>query len=331
MSAHRRETVLVTGAAGYIGTVTCDALLATGYDVCGVDNLSLGVHGIKHLLSHPAFDFHRGDVLDAEDMQGVLGDACPTAVMHLAAVVGDPASKMQPERTVRVNRDATIALYRAAAEAGAKHFVFASTCSNYGLSAADAALSEEAPLNPLSPYATSKVEAEEWLLRHAFADCPATILRFSTAHGLSPRMRFDLTINEFAKTICEGRPLDLYDADTWRPYCHIRDIARAIETVVSVARPSSRDCEVYNVGCNDENHTKRQIVERVEAVTGVRARVRDIGTGRDRRNYRVSFDKIRSDYSFVPRLGVTDTARHVAQGLALGLFPAEERVTYGNV
>src|SRR6185436_18115879 len=124
------ETVLVTGAAGYIGTVVAGTLLSRGHRVHGLDNLMYGAHGLPHLLAHPGFTFHRADLTSSDDVARILSEARPAAVVHLAAIVGDPASKLQPEHTVRVNRDATIELYQRALAAGARRFLFASTCSN---------------------------------------------------------------------------------------------------------------------------------------------------------------------------------------------------------
>jgi nucleoside-diphosphate-sugar epimerase len=330
MKQHDARTVLVTGAAGYIGTVVSGALLSRGYRVHAVDNLMYGSHSLKHLLASPDFSFHRADITVFDKVAQIFAETRPAAVVHLAAIVGDPASKLQPERTVTVNRDATIELYQIARSSGARRFVFASTCSNYGLSESDELLTEDSPLQPLSVYATSKVDAERWLIANADARCAARIFRFSTAHGLSPRMRFDLTINEFTRTICERQTLEVYDGDTWRPYCHVIDIAEvlamALEREVGAAA-----CAVYNVGSNGENCTKADIIQRISAATGLAADVRNVGAGKDRRNYRVSFDKLRADYQFTPRFSVAYSARQIHNALQLGAFPRDAAHGYGNV
>jgi len=329
MTQHDATSILVTGAAGYIGTVVSGVLLSRGYRVHGVDNLMYGSHGVKHLLAAPEFSFHVADITAYDKLAQIFAETRPAAVVHLAAIVGDPASKLQPELTVTVNRDATIELYRIARSSGARRFVFASTCSNYGLSASDELLTEDSPLQPLSVYAASKVDAERWLIGNADPQCPARIFRFSTAHGLSPRMRFDLTINEFTRTICERQTLEVYDGDTWRPYCHVIDIAELLAIALD-REIGAAACAVYNVGSNAENCTKSDIIQRIEAATGLAADVRNIGAGKDRRNYRVSFDKLRADYQFTPRFGVAYSARQIHDALRVDAFPRDAVHGYGN-
>jgi nucleoside-diphosphate-sugar epimerase len=330
MKQHDARTVLVTGAAGYIGTVVSGALLSRGYRVHAVDNLMYGSHSLKYLLASPDFSFHGADITVFDKVAQIFAETRPAAVVHLAAIVGDPASKLQPERTVTVNRDATIELYQIARSSGARRFVFASTCSNYGLSESDELLTEDSPLQPLSVYATSKVDAERWLIANADARCAARIFRFSTAHGLSPRMRFDLTINEFTRTICERQTLEVYDGDTWRPYCHVIDIAEVLAMALE-REVGGAACAVYNVGSNGENCTKADIIQRIAAATGLAADVRNVGSGKDRRNYRVSFDKLRADYQFTPRFSVAYSARQIHNALQLGAFPPDAAHGYGNV
>lgn len=323
-------SVLVTGAAGYIGTVVSDALLSRGHHVHGLDNLMYGSHGVEHLLACPSFSFHHAEITAFDEVARVLAEARPAAVVHLAAIVGDPASKLQPEHTVKVNRDATIELYQRARASGTRRFLFASTCSNYGLSGTDELLTEASSLQPLSVYAASKVEAERWLMAHSDTSCATKIFRFSTAHGLSPRMRFDLTVNEFTRTICGRESLELYDGDTWRPYCHVLDIAEVLAMALE-RDPVVAGCAVYNVGSNEENYTKGDIIHRIETATGLSARVRNVGSGKDRRNYRVSFDRLRADYGFTPRFGVAHSARQIHQALQLGAFSRGGGQRYGNV
>jgi nucleoside-diphosphate-sugar epimerase len=174
----------------------------------------MGPSALAGLLPQPRFCFEEADITDGQRIQHVLLAHSPTAVIHLAAIVGDPACKAESKLARRVNYEATQGLYGAACDAGVSRFIFASTCSNYGLSDSDALLTEQSTLNPLSLYAETKVHAENWLLQQRSESCPPTILRFSTAHGLSPRMRFDLTVNEFARTLLSGQPLDIYDSLT---------------------------------------------------------------------------------------------------------------------
>ena len=181
---------------------------------------------------------------------------------------------------------------RTSRRAGVDRLVFTSTCSNYGLRDTDEPATEESELSPVSLYAELKVDFERFVLdRSDWNLCP-TLLRIATAYGLSQRMRFDLTISEFTRTLAVGDELVVYDADTWRPYCHVEDISGAVMTALTADEALVRS-EVFNVGHSDENYTKRMVVDVVQDVLGGAGSVSFEEGGRDPRNYRVNFDKIR--------------------------------------
>jgi nucleoside-diphosphate-sugar epimerase len=181
--------------------------------------------------------------------------------------------------------------------------VFASTCSNYGLIESNELADETYPLNPLSLYAKAKVTAEKHLLaQQGTADYTPTILRFATAFGLAPRMRFDLTVNEFTRVLALGRELLVFDAHTWRPYCHVRDFARLIKRVIEAPRAEVA-FEVFNAGGEVNNFTKQGIVETIRALLP-NANVRYQEHGSDPRNYRVNFRKVRETLGFEPEYTV---------------------------
>ncbi len=199
-------------------------------------------------------------------------------------------------------------------------FVFTSTCSNYGLRGSDEPATEESDLAPLSLYAEMKVDFE----RHVLAGGPdwelsPTLLRIATAYGFSPRMRFDLTISEFTRTLAVGEELVVYDADTWRPYCHVADISRAIMTVLTGPESEVRG-EIFNVGHSDENYTKRMVVDAVQEHLGGAGRVRFTEGGNDPRNYRVSFEKIGEQLGFEPRERVPRTVGRLIAAVQAGAF-----------
>lgn len=322
--------VMLTGAAGYIGSMVTMALLHKGFRVLGVDNLSFGSRSLATHFSHPSFDFEKLDITDFEAVQRLISRKQPNHVVHLAAIVGDPACKAQPDLARKVNLLATQRLYESCAGTNVKRFLFASTCSNYGLSIGDELLSEDSPLNPVSLYAECKVAAEEWLLNHSSSGPQAFVLRFSTAHGLSPRMRFDLTVNEFAKALLEGLPLELYDAATWRPYCHVIDFGRVISQCLS-SKSLNATNYVLNVGSDAQNFRKLDIVDKILAhlPQGI-ARIKNVGDGKDRRNYRVSFKKLTDTLSVTPIYTIDETIISIGSALKAGVFQ-DNKAIYANV
>jgi len=302
----RQGTVLVTGGAGYIGSLLVDDLLARGWSVRVVDALAVGDgHSLLHVWGRPGLDFVRGDVRDSELRASALAGV--DAVVHLAAVVGDPACARDPELAKEINLGATRALVSEAAAAGVGRFVFASTCSNYGkLEDGDAFATEEWELRPVSLYAETKVAAELDVLAHSAAGFATTCLRFATVYGVSPRMRFDLTVNEFARDALLNQKLVVYGEQFWRPYVHVLDAVRALSTVLEAPTEQVQG-EVFNVGNSSQNFRKQDLVqflvERIPSTV-----VERVARQEDPRDYRVGFEKIES------RLGYA-TTRTVPGGI----------------
>ena len=315
------RTVLVVGGAGYVGTVLVARLLEAGGEVRVLDQLIYdNGFALAPLLDHPRLRFQRGDLRDpdayAQAAQGV------TDVVLLASLVGDPICKAYPELAREVNEDGAKAVIDRLDEFGVGRFVFTSTCSNYGIHTSSRLATEDSELNPQSLYARTKIAIEEYLLgRAGELASSATVLRIATAYGLSPRMRFDLTVSQFAWELASGRALQVYDADTWRPYCHIADIARAIMTVLLAPEGKIRG-QVFNVGDTGQQFTKRMIVDEVRKHLGevtVSYGEGDI----DPRNYRVSFEKI------ADRLGFR--CEHTVQDYLARLMPAVQAGVYPDV
>jgi nucleoside-diphosphate-sugar epimerase len=311
--------VLVVGGAGYVGNVLVRRLLAGGYRVRVLDRL-LFDHGsaLAGLVEEPGFDFVYGDLCEPADLERSLEDV--TDVVLLAALVGDPICRKYPDLARRVNDEGAKRLFETLAGRGIDRFVFTSTCSNYGLRGTDDPATEESELAPLSLYAETKVEFERFVLaREADWDLCPVLLRIATAYGLSPRMRFDLTISEFTRTLAVGQELVVYDADTWRPYCHVRDIAQAVLTALESPADAVRG-EVFNVGHEDGNYTKRMVVDAVQEHLGGSGTVRFTEGGQDPRNYRVSFDKIRDRLGFEAEHRVPDTIGRLIGAIRAGAF-----------
>ena len=299
--------VTVTGGAGYIGACATRELLAAGHDVTVLDSLLHGQEDVAAGLEAAGAHVVRGDVRDAAARREALDGA--EGVVHLAAIVGDPACAADPERSHEVNVEGTRALVADAA--GAERIVFASTCSNYGRMADPLVpVDETAPLAPVSLYAEQKVQMERELLAR---DGVATCLRFATIYGVAERMRFDLTVNEFTRDLWDGRTLEVYGEQFWRPYVHVADAARALALVL--AAPADRVAgRVFNVGHSDENYRKLDLVgvirERLPA-----ADVRFVHRDEDPRDYRVSFERIRTELGFDPVMRVPDGVAELLVGL----------------
>jgi nucleoside-diphosphate-sugar epimerase len=286
---------VVTGGAGYVGAVVVDELLARGRKVRVVDAL---VHGsVPSLLlawGHRKFEFVRADVRDREAVRAALQGA--DAVVHGAAIVGDPACSRQPELAREVNLEATRSLLDEVQAAEVDRFLFTSTCSNYGRLDGEAVATEDFPLRPVSLYAETKVQAELEVLARAADGLCASCLRFATVFGTSPRMRFDLTVNEFARDVLLAPELVVYGEQFWRPYVHVRDAASAIALALDAPVKAVRG-EVFNVGDNEQNYRKLDIVALLRE-RFPQAMFKFVHKDEDPRDYRVGFDKIRAALGF---------------------------------
>jgi len=214
-------------------------------------------------------------------------------------LVGDPITKKYPNLSKKININDMKNIINFLNGKSLSKVIFISTCSNYGIVENDGIANEETILNPLSDYAKAKVEIENYiLLNKENIDYSPTILRFATAFGLAPRMRFDLTVNEFTRDVALGKDLVVFDADTWRPYCHVKDFASIILNVLN----SPNDVvgfQVFNSGSNKNNSTKRGIIEKISKHVSVKNVVFK-NKGADTRNYRVDFSKIKNILNFEP-------------------------------
>ena len=310
--------VLVTGGAGYIGSVLCQLLMDEGFEVRVIDRLLYGGQSIAGFMNNDAFEFHKGDICNKAEVERAMVGV--DHVVNLAAIVGDPNCAAHPEEAVRTNVEGVKVLFNAAENQGVSKFISASTCSNYGKMAdPNALVNEDSELRPVSLYAETKVAMEEFLMgQDRDGCCKPTMLRFATAHGLSPMMRFDLTVNHFTKDLALKRELEVFGQQFWRPYCHIFDLSRAILAVLN--SPSENvEFEVFNVGATSENYTKGMIVQEIQqSIPG--AKVKYVDKTEDPRDYRVSFEKISRVLGFSVEKTVPKTIRQVRQAVEDGLF-----------
>jgi len=322
--------VLIVGGAGYVGSVMTGEFLRWGYRVRCLDGLAYHNNlTVLPYLSNPNYQFMRGDVRREADVEKALQGV--TDVIILAGLVGDPITKKYPELSESINNGGMAQVVKACTGKGLNKVVFVSTCSNYGLIPEGTIAAEDYELNPLSLYAKSKVAMEQMLLgARDKVDFNATVLRFSTAFGLSPRMRFDLTVSEFTRAMHRHEDLLVYDAHTWRPYCHLLDFSEVLRRVLE-APVETVSFEVFNAGGDINNFTKKMIVEAIlEKIPDAPVRFQEHGT--DPRNYKVNFSKIRQTLLFEPRWTVRDGIAELLTALEQGLFDdvSSPASFYGN-
>jgi nucleoside-diphosphate-sugar epimerase len=324
---NRDGVTVVTGGVGYIGAPLCLDLAATGRRVRALDSLLHGQLEIAEQLERAGVEVIRGDVRDPQARERALTGA--RAVVHLAAIVGDPACARDPAMSAEVNVEGTRALVHDASRLGVKRFVFASTCSNYGRMADPATpIDETGVLAPVSLYAEQKVQMEKALLESDEAVEPVC-LRFATIYGVAPRMRFDLTVNEFTRDLWAGRRLEVFGEQFWRPYVHVRDAGRAVRTVLD-APPQRVAGDVFNVGRSGENYRKLDLVEEIRKLTG-RGEVAYVRQDEDPRDYKVSFEKIRAGLGFETGMTVPDGIAEVLEGLEQNRFGDPFDGRYRNI
>ncbi len=319
---------MVTGGAGYIGSVVAGRLLADGFAVRVIDNLTFGGDALLGLAAHRDFEFIRGDLRNTSDVAAAVSGV--HGIVHLAAIVGDPACKSTPALAKEVNGDAAQLLLESAIGAGVQRFVFSSTCSNYGkMPDADGFVDEESELRPVSLYAELKVAFERQLLSLDHSAMTATALRFATAYGLSPRPRFDLTVNEFTRDLCLGRELEIFGEQFWRPYAHVSDLAAACSLTLR-ADPALVAGQAFNVGDNNENYQKKTLVDMIlKRLPETAELVKYVKRDEDPRDYRVRFDKIQDTLGFgvtrtVPD-GIAETVAAIRSGLIADPFDGKHR------
>lgn len=306
--------VLVIGGAGYLGSVLVRHLLERRYRVRVLDRFLFGHESLAELDVHSGFERVEGDFRDlecvAEAARGVQ------AAIHLGAIVGDRACAVDEQATLETNYAATALVADVCKSLRIPRLVFASTCSVYG--ASDRVVDETSSLNPLSHYAATKADAEKALLESRDGNFHPTILRLGTAFGWSPRPRFDLVVNLLTAKACCDREIVIYNEDQWRPFVHVRDIARACRLALE-APLSSVSGQTFNVGSCHMNHRLGEVAATLQQSSPDLKVVYE--SNGDARNYRVSFEKIRRMLGFECRtslpVGIGEIRGALAQGRVL--------------
>jgi nucleoside-diphosphate-sugar epimerase len=312
------QTVVVTGGAGYIGAPLVEELLHTGRRVRVLDVLLHGQEDIAQRLRDAGAEVIVADIRDGDARERALTGA--DAVVHLAAIVGDPACARDPRLSNDVNVGGSQALVEDARRLGVRRLVFASTCSNYGrMEDPTVPVTEEGVLAPVSLYAEQKVGIEQALLGSSNG-LTTTCLRFATVYGVAPRMRFDLTVNEFTLWLWAGRRLEVFGEQFWRPYIHVVDAGRAVRTVLDTPAERVAD-QVFNAGRSGENYRKLDLVEVIQSQLPGRGEVQYVHRDEDPRDYKVSFDKIKDVLGFETTMTVPDGIAEVATRLEAGDLP----------
>lgn len=310
------KIILVTGAAGYVGSTFVRDALADGYRIRCLDLLLYGGKAIAGFMNHPNFEFFKGDIREKKDLETCLGGA--DYVVHLAAIVGDRPCQASPVSAYQINFEGTQLLAEKAKKAKIKRFVFASTCSNYGVSDPNQLAVEETALNPVSLYAETKIDCERFLQECSTDDFSVTSLRFGTAFGTSFRTRFDLLVNSFAYEAWTTAEIVVFAANTWRPYVHVADMSLIIRQILQA--PKGKICgQIYNAGSTAQNYLKKDIVRILTKVLP-NIKTKYIDSIEDRRDYRVSFEKLETNLGFKPLRSVEDGFHELLKGFQTGIL-----------
>ncbi len=322
--------ILITGGAGYIGSILTSELLRANYRVTVLDSLLFGGESIVPFLNHPNFHFVKADVTENRAVRDSLKRDWqkPDTVIHLAAIVGFPACQAVGKQVAwKYNVEATKNVYGQSADLGVERFVFASTYSNYGLSEDGKPVTEESPLNPQSLYAETKIASEEFLLAQKDSVTAPLLFRFATLYGISPRTRFDLIVNQFVLEAFTKRALIIYQRGYSRSFVHIRDVVRGVMMGIEADKDIVRG-QVFNLGTENGNYSKNDIVGLVlKRMPETIVEYKDMSFGGDMRDITVSFEKIKRVLGFDTTLNVDDGVREVLFALKSGLIrnPTDDR------
>ena len=329
------KSILLIGGAGYLGTVITDSLLNAGYKVTCLDNFLFDNNNqIVPYLLNPNYRFVHGDMSNNDDLGRALHGV--TDVVLLAGLVGDPITKNYPDVGHKINNLDTVKCIDLLNNRGLESLIFISSCSNYGLQPRGKLATETSELKPASLYAKAKIEMEEYIMSlKGRVDYVPTVLRFATAFGLSPRMRFDLTVNELVYGSIVKKELLIFNPGAWRPYCHVKDFARVIDIVINANR-DKKSFEVFNAGGDINNYTKQGLVDMIlNYLPDTKITVQDKTA--DPRDYCVDFTKIKTLLNFEPRYTVNDGIVEILNAFDQHIYARSELEialnpnAYGNI
>jgi len=309
----KNQTILITGGAGYIGTVLTPLLLKKGYKIKVLDRLFFGKKPIQDFFNNKNYELIKGDIRNTN--KNLFKNV--HAVIHLAALSNDPSCDIDSSLTQSINYEGTIKIAKQAKQAGVKKFLFSSSCSVYG-GGINVNLTEQSSLNPVSLYAKLKAMAEKKILQLADDNFAVIILRNPTVYGMSKRMRFDLVVNVMTLSAFEKRKIYLLGGGTqWRPLIHVHDLSRAFIQILEAPLKKVQN-QIFNVGSNKENYQMFQIAEIVKKI--VPSVIEKIPSDQDKRTYNVSFDKINKILNFKLEKTISQAIKEIHEGLIKGLI-----------
>jgi nucleoside-diphosphate-sugar epimerase len=307
-----KEKVLVIGGAGYLGVVLTEQLLESGYSVKILDSFIYGSKPVEKFRSDNRVEIIEGDIRNVETVTSSINDM--KSVILLAAVVGDPASKARPELTVETNFIASQAISSACRLNGVEKFIYASTCSVYGVGAD--VLDENAPLNPVSLYAKTKISSEESIMQMSDNNFKPVVMRMSTLYGYSPRMRFDLVVNTMTMTAFLDKQINVFGGNQWRPLIHVKDAADAY---IKVLENETARGKIYNVGSEKQNYKISEVaglvVDSIGETFNTGVNVNTETNNIDARDYRVSFKKIQTELGFGAEHTIGEAGKEIYERL----------------
>lgn len=319
------KRVLITGGAGFIGSILVSRLLKSGYKVIVLDRLMFGVDPLKHFMKNPDpnLSIIIGDIRNEDDVNRALDFA--DAVIHLAAIVGDPACAADSDLAVNVNFNATVRLADMCKKRKIRRFIFASTCSVYGVGKQDI-LDEESEVNPVSLYAETRLYGERGILSLADQNFSPVLLRLGTLFGLSPRMRFDIIINYLTQKAEKEKKISIFGGDQWRPLLHVEDAARAFQTVME--SPIAKiENQIFNVGLI--NMQIKDIGKKIQDnIPGTELEI--IEKLSDKRSYNVKFDKIKATLNFQAEKSIESGILEISKALKEGVITDPSDKKYYN-
>lgn len=317
--------VLVIGGAGYIGSALLPKLLAKGYQVRLLDLLIYGTKPIEEIINHPNLEIMQADFRQVDKVVEAMRNV--DAIVHLGAIVGDPACALDEELTIEVNLMATRMVAEVGKGSNVSRFIFASTCSVYG--ANPETLDEHSSLNPVSLYARSKIASEQVLTSMASPSFGPTSLRFGTIYGLSGRTRFDLVVNLLTAQALVDHRITIFGGNQWRPFVHVDDAAEAVLRTLE-APLSLVGNQIFNVGSDEQNHTIQQVGELIGRLVP-EAKLVGEGLDTDTRDYKVSFAKIRNTLAFRPQWGLEQGIKQVVEAIQTGQVKDYHAAEHSNV